>query len=188
MRVFFAGYLPYRIEGKKTLGLEIAEQLGWTMPHAIIYPTGGGTGLIGMWIAFRNLLEAGWVSGTVPRLYSVQSTGCAPVVRAVEAGAKATEPWTDPQTVASGLRVPGPLGGRLILRAIAETGGDAVAVDDDDLQAAQIELTSQFGIDAGPEGGATLSALRKLRVDERIRADEIVVLFNTGAGWLYERP
>lgn len=179
---------PYRIEGKKTLGLEIAEQLGWTMPHAIIYPTGGGTGLIGMWIAFRNLLEAGWVSGTVPRLYSVQSTGCAPVVRAVETGAKATQPWTDPQTVASGLRVPGPLGGRLILRAIAETGGDAVAVDDDDLQAAQIELTSQFGIDAGPEGGATLSALRKLRVDERIRADEIVVLFNTGAGWLYERP
>src|SRR6059036_657455 len=109
---------PYRIEGKKTLGLELAEQLGWTLPDAIVYPTGGGTGLIGMWKAFNELIAAGWVRGTLPRLYTVQAAGCAPVVQAFEAGAAACEPWPAPQTVAAGLRVPGPLGDRLMLRAL----------------------------------------------------------------------
>ena len=113
---------PYRIEGKKTLGLELALQLGWTLPAAIIYPTGGGTGLIGMWKAFHELRDAGWVQGELPRMYTVQSTGCAPVVRAFESGAEQCEPWPDPWTVASGLRVPGPLGGRLMLRILRETG------------------------------------------------------------------
>ena len=179
---------PYRIEGKKTLGLEIAEQLDWRLPDAVIYPTGGGTGLIGMWIAFKALVDAGWVTGTVPRLFSVQSTGCAPVVRAVEAGADVTDPWDAPITIAAGLRVPAPLGGRLILRAIAETDGGAVAVDDKALEKAQRELTAQHGVDASPEGGATLAALRDLVASERLGADDSVVVFNTGAGWLYERP
>jgi len=119
---------PYRIEGKKTLGLELAMQLGWALPDAIIYPTGGGTGLIGMWKAFAELREAGWVTDPPPRLYTVQATGCAPVVRAFEAGADHVLPWADPWTVASGLRVPAPLGDRLMLRALRESGGGAVAI------------------------------------------------------------
>ena len=178
---------PYRIEGKKTLGLEIAEQLGWSMPDAILYPTGGGTGLIGMWIAFRQLRDAGWVNGKVPRLYSVQSTGCAPVVRAFEDGSERTEPWENPETVAAGLRVPAPLGGRLILRGIRDTGGQAVAVDDPSLVEAQDRLTRAEGVDMGPEGGATLAALEQLLSSGAISRDETVVLCNTGAGWLYER-
>jgi len=179
---------PYRIEGKKTLGLEIAEQLDWTLPDAVIYPTGGGTGLIGMWIAFKALVDAGWVTGDVPRLFSVQSTGCAPVVRAVDAGADATDPWENPVTIAAGLRVPAPLGGRLMLRAIAETRGGAVAVDDKSLEGAQRELATRHGVDASPEGGATLAALRDLVASGRLGASDSVVVFNTGAGWLYERP
>ena len=178
---------PYRIEGKKTLGLEVAEQLGWELPDAVIYPTGGGTGLIGMWIAFRDLIEAGWVEGRTPRLYSVQSTGCAPVVRAVESGEPSTEAWEDPQTMAAGLRVPAPLGGRLMLRAIVDTGGGAVAVTDETLLQAQHELTEAEGIDACPEGGATLAALEELVGRGEVTTNERVVLFNTGAGWLYER-
>ena len=124
---------PYRIEGKKTLAFDIAVQLGWTMPDAIIYPTGGGTGLIGMWKAFAELLEAGWVEGTPPQLYSVQATGCAPVVKAFESGADRCEPWPDPTTVAAGLRVPAPLGDRLMLKALRESGGGAIAVTDEEL-------------------------------------------------------
>jgi threonine synthase len=176
---------PYRIEGKKTLGLEVAEQLNWTLPDAVVYPTGGGTGLIGMWIAFTDLLRAGWVQGRVPRLYSVQSSGCAPVVRAFEAGSTQTEPWDDPWTIASGLRVPAPLGGPLILRGINETGGAAVAVTDEVLSAAERRIAATEGIDACPEGGATLAALEHLRATGEVQADEAVVLFNTGAGWLY---
>ncbi len=178
---------PYRIEGKKTLGLEIAEQLGWKLPDAVLYPTGGGTGLIGMWLAFAALLEAGWATGRAPRLYSVQSTGCAPVVRAFDAGADRTEPWDDPETIAAGLRVPAPLGGPVILRALAETGGAAVAVPDEALEAAEGRMAQLEGVDACPEGGATLAALESLLADGRIRRDESVVLFNTGAGWLYRR-
>ena len=119
---------PYRIEGKKTLGLELAMQMGWSLPQAIIYPTGGGTGLIGMWKAFAELREAGWVTDPAPRMYSVQSTGCAPIVRAFESGEDRAQPWDNPWTLASGLRVPGPLGDRLILRALRESGGRAGAV------------------------------------------------------------
>ena len=176
---------PYRLEGKKTLGLELAEQLGWTLPDCILYPTGGGTGLIGMWKAFNELREAGWITGPSARLFSVQSTGCAPVVRAFETGADATEPWPAPETVASGLRVPSPLGGKLSLRALRETGGGAIAVTDAELEAAATHLAEHEGLDACPEGGAVLVALEKLLAQGIIRPDESVVLFNTGAGWLY---
>jgi threonine synthase len=176
---------PYRIEGKKTLGLEVAEQLGWTLPDVCIYPTGGGTGLIGMWIAFRALLDAEWVSGRPPRLFSVQSTGCAPVVRAFESGADRTELWQDPWTVASGLRVPGPLGGPIILRGIRETGGGATAVTDEALMEGEGRLATCEGIDAAPEGGATLAGLEGLLARGEVGREERVVLFNTGAGWLY---
>ncbi len=178
---------PYRIEGKKTLGLEIAEQLGWRLPRAVIYPTGGGTGLIGMWIAFRQLIDAGWVQGPPPRLFSVQSSGCAPVVRAFEAGRVTCEPWADPWTVASGLRVPGPLGGALMLAALRETGGGAVAVTDEELTAGAAELSGLEGVDACPEGGAAVAAVRALAERGTITRDDEVVLFNTGAGVLYGR-
>lgn len=176
---------PYRIEGKKTLGLELAEQLGWRLPDAIVYPAGGGTGVIGMWKVFGELRSAGWLDRSPPRLYCVQASGCAPVVKAFEAAADHTEPWPDPVTVAAGLRVPAPLGGRLMLKAMRETKGGAVAVSDDELCAAQGELAAREAIDAAPEGGATLAALERLVGRGEIRRDESVVLFNTGAGWLY---
>ena len=176
---------PYRIEGKKTMGIEIAEQLGWTLPDCIIYPTGGGTGLIGMWKAFGELAQAGWIEGPLPRLFSVQSTGCAPVVKAFEAGAKATEPWPNPKTVAAGLQVPGPLGGKMMLRVLEESGGKALAVSDEALQDAAARLASREGIDACPEGGAALAALEALVRDGSVAPSDSVVLFNTGAGWLY---
>jgi threonine synthase len=176
---------PYRIEGKKTLGLEIAEQLGWTLPDAIVYPAGGGTGLIGMWLAFQQLLAAGWVTGKAPRLFAVQSAGCAPVVRAVEAAAEQCEPWTEPWTIASGLRVPNPLGGRLMLRAIRETGGGAVAVSDEELAEQALIGSRREGVDLSPEGGATLAGAARLRARGSLAPDDRVVLFNTGAGWLY---
>jgi len=176
---------PYRIEGKKTLGLELAEQLDWHLPEAIVYPTGGGTGLIGMWKAFGELQRAGWIDGALPRLYSVQAEGCAPVIRAFEAGADRCTPWPDPQTVAAGLRVPGPLGDRLMLTALRESGGGAIAVSDEALTAGARELQVEEGIDAAPEGGATLAAAGGLLARGAIRPDETVVLFNTGAGWLY---
>jgi threonine synthase len=176
---------PYRIEGKKTLGLELAEQLGWRLPDAIVYPAGGGTGVIGMWKAFGELRSAGWLDGPSPRLYCVQASGCAPVVRAFETGADRTEPWPDPTTVAAGLRVPAPLGGRLMLRAMRETKGGAVSVSDGELSACQAEMASREAIDAAPEGGATLAALEHFVARGQVGRDESVVLFNTGAGWLY---
>jgi threonine synthase len=178
---------PYRIEGKKTLGLELAMQLDWRLPDVIIYPTGGGTGLIARWEAFRELDEAGWTTDPAPRLYSVQSSGCAPVVRAFEQGATHAEPWDDPQTVASGLRVPGPIGDRLMLRALRETGGEAIAVTDAALTAAASSVSAAEGIDISPEGGAALAAARALVERGSIRPDERVVVFNTGAGWLYRQ-
>src|SRR5437868_3448176 len=147
---------PYRIEGKKTLGLELAEQLGWTLPDAIIYPTGGGTGLIGMWKAFQELRDSGWLRGALPRMFSVQAEGCAPVVRAFETNAERSTPWENPTTVAAGLRVPSPLGDRLMLRALRESKGGAVAVSDGALQQAAKELQTLEGVDASPEGGAAL--------------------------------
>lgn len=176
---------PYRIEGKKTLGLELAEQLGWSLPSAIVYPAGGGTGLIGMWKAFGELKAARWIEGPLPRLYCVQSTGCAPVVSAFEKGSDRTEAWPNPVTVASGLRVPAPLGGPLMLRALRETRGAAVSVTDEALTSAQQEIAEREAVDASPEGGATLAALRDLISRGAIRRDESIVLFNTGAGWLY---
>jgi len=176
---------PYRIEGKKTLGLELAEQLGWRVPDAIVYPTGGGTGLIGLWKAFAELRQSGWISGTLPRLYSVQAAGCAPIVRAVESNAERATPWENPTTVAAGLRVPAPLGDRLMLRAIRESGGGAVAVSDETLTAAARELQTIEAIDACPEGGAALAGAIELKRRGAILASERVVIFNTGAGWLY---
>jgi threonine synthase len=176
---------PYRIEGKKTLGLELAEQLGWTLPDAIIYPTGGGTGLIGMWKAFQELRDSGWVRGALPRMYTVQATGCAPIVEAFAAGAERATAWPDPKTVAAGLRVPAPLGDRLMLRALRESGGGAVAVADEALVAAARELQACEGIDASPEGGAALAGAVELQRSGAIESSERVVLFNTGAGWLY---
>jgi threonine synthase len=176
---------PYRLEGKKTLGLELAEQLDWTLPDAIVYPTGGGTGLIGMWKAFGELLRAGWVHGPLPRLYSVQAAGCAPVVRAFETGAPSCTPWPEPSTIASGLRVPAPLGDRWMLTALRESSGGAVAVSDAQLAATARELQTLEGIDAAPEGGAALAGALELVARGMIRRLERVVVFNTGAGWLY---
>lgn len=176
---------PYRIEGKKTLGLELAMQFDWRLPDAIIYPTGGGTGLIGMWKAFQELAEAGWTTDPPPRLYSVQSTGCAPVVQAFENGAERAAAWEDPWTVASGLRVPGPIGDRLMLRALRDTGGAAIAVTDAELTQTAADLSAAEGMDISPEGGAALAAARALVTRGAIRAGERVVVFNTGAGWLY---
>src|SRR5215831_2418962 len=174
---------PYRIEGKKTLGLELVEALDWTFPDAIIYPTGGGTGLIGMWKAFEELGRAGWVSGRPPRMFTVQASGCAPMVTAFESGADHAEAWKDPATVASGLRVPAPLGDRLMLRALRESGGGAVAVSDADLSEAARQGSRLEGIDFAPEGGASIAAARILREHSVLSSTDRVVLFNTGAGW-----
>ncbi|MGH7657698.1 MAG: pyridoxal-phosphate dependent enzyme, partial [Gemmatimonadales bacterium] len=179
---------PYRIEGKKTLGIELALQSDWTMPDAIVYPTGGGTGLIGMWKAFGELLEAGWVTGSPPRMYSVQARGCAPIVEAWERGADSAEPWPDPRTSASGLRVPRALGDRLILKAIRESGGAAVAVSEEALSQAAGETTRREGIDMSPEGGAALAGALVLLERGDINESDRVVVFNTGAGWLYRNP
>lgn len=179
---------PYRIEGKKTLGIELALQYDWTMPDAIVYPTGGGTGLIGMWKAFGELLEAGWVTGNTPRMYSVQARGCAPIVEAWERGAESAEQWPDPRTSASGLRVPRALGDRLILKAIRESGGAAVAVSEEALSQAAAETTRREGIDMSPEGGAALAGASVLLERGDIDESDRVVVFNTGAGWLYRNP
>jgi threonine synthase len=179
---------PYRVEGKKTLGYELAEQLNWQLPDVILYPTGGGTGLIGMWKVFQELAAAGWVGGSLPRMFTVQSSGCAPVVKAFEAGADHCDPWPDPWTMASGLRVPGPLGDRLMLRALRESGGGAVMVADDDLAREAREGSRLEGIDFAPEGGAAIAAARVLRERGVLTAAQRIVLFNTGAGWLYRDP
>ena len=176
---------PYRVEGKKTLGLELAEQLGWTLPDVIVYPTGGGTGLIGMWKAFRELVAGGWVRGPLPRMYAVQAAGCAPVVQAFDEGATRCTPWPEPRTVAAGLRVPAPLGDRLMLSVLRECHGGAVAVPDTQLIAGARELETAEGIDAAPEGGATLAGALELKQRGALTGAERVVLLNTGAGWLY---
>ncbi|HUF29980.1 MAG TPA: threonine synthase [Gemmatimonadaceae bacterium] len=178
---------PYRIEGKKTMGLELAEQLDWTLPDAIIYPTGGGTGLIGMWKGFAELREVGWLSADqpMPRMITAQAQGCAPIVRAFENGADRAAPWPNPETHASGLRVPGPLGDRLILLALRESGGDAAAVDEHTIRAATRELAITSGIDAAPEGGCALGVCRLLVKQGRLARDSSVLLFNTGSGASY---
>jgi threonine synthase len=176
---------PFRLEGKKTLGYEIAEQSGWRLPDVIFYPTGGGTGLVGMWRAFLELAELGWAKGRPPRLVAVQVAGCAPVVRAFEAGAGHAEPWADAHTVASGLRVPAPFADRLILRALRETGGTAVAVSEEDMLDGMLDLAGFEGCFACPEGGATVAALRRLRASGEIGPQDRVVAFDTGSGLKY---
>jgi threonine synthase len=175
---------PYRIEGKKTLGLEIAEQLGWTMPDAIVYPAGGGVGIIGIWRALLQLRELGWVEGGIPRLCIVQAEGCAPLVRAFEAGSEVSEPWKDARTLAHGLRVPKAVGDFLVLRAVRETGGSAVAVSDEDLLCAMRDLGRE-GISACPEGAATLVGARVLRERGDLGERDRVVLINTGTALKY---
>jgi threonine synthase len=178
---------PYRLEGKKTLGLELAEQLGWTLPDVIVYPTGGGTGLIGMWKAFGELAVGGWLQGPLPRMYAVQADGCAPMVQAFTEGAIRCAPWPEPYTVAAGLRVPAPLGDRLMLAVLRDSRGGAVAVPDSQLSACARELQNSEGIDAAPEGGAALAGAIALKQRGDISGTERVVLLNTGAGWLYRR-
>ena len=179
---------PYRVEGKKTMGYEVAEQLGWRLPDAIIYPTGGGTGLVGMWKAFDEMERLGWIDGRRPKMISVQAAGCAPIVRAWERGDEFAEPWEEAATYASGLRVPRAIGDFLILRAVRESGAAAVAVED----AAMREWTRLVGADTGifcaPEGAATAAAIpRLLDLGTLDPADE-VVLFNTGSGLKYVSP
>ena len=178
---------PYRIEGKKTMGLELAEQLGWRLPDAIVYPTGGGTGLIGMWKVFREMAEWGWLAAEAPppRMIVAQAAGCAPIVRAVHEGADRATPWPDPRTHASGLRVPGPLGDRLILRAVRESGGDAAAAGEEEIRGATARFAHATGVDASPEGGCALAVLARLLREGRLTADAEVVLFNTGSGAPY---
>ena len=176
---------PYRAEGKKTMGLEIAMQLGWKMPDTIIYPTGGGTGIIGMYKGFQELLELGWVSGTPPKFIAVQASGCQPIVKAFNEGKDSAEPWPNATTIADGLRVPGPFADYLILQAIRETGGTALAVEDADMVDAMYELATEEGIIACPEGAATLVGLKELLETGFISRDETVVLLNTGSGYKY---
>jgi threonine synthase len=177
---------PYRVEGKKTMGYEMAEQFGWRLPDVVIYPTGGGTGLIGMWKAFEEMERLGWLEpGQRPRMVSVQASGCAPIVRAFDAGDETAAAWEDAQTCASGLRVPGAVGDFLMLRALRESQGTAVAVEDEELIADSHELARLTGIFPAPEGGATLSALRRLRDSGWVADDDRVVLFNTGSGTKY---
>ncbi|MEO6526025.1 MAG: threonine synthase [Gemmatimonadaceae bacterium] len=178
---------PYRIEGKKTMGLELAEQLGWRLPSHVIYPTGGGTGLIGMWKVFAEMREAGWLAADerMPRMIVAQADGCAPIVRAFVEGRDHAVPWENPDTHASGLRVPGPLGDRLILRALRESGGDAASVGEQTIRDDTLRLSRVTGIDAAPEGGCALAVLALLLRERRIAADAEIVLFNTGSGASY---
>lgn len=179
---------PYRIEGKKTMGLELAEQFQWKLPDVILYPTGGGTGLIGMWKAFQELREIGWVTGALPRMIAVQSTGCAPIVRAYESGEEHAELWEDAHTVASGIRVPAAVGDFLILRAVRESNGFAVAVEDDAILEAQQRCAESEGVLLCPEGAATMAAYEAELSRGRISKDESVVLFNCATGLKYPMP
>jgi threonine synthase len=177
---------PYRIEGKKTMAYELGEQLDWQMPDWIIYPTGGGTGMVGMWKAFDELERIGWIArGKRPRMVSVQAEHCAPIVKAFEQGAERSELWPNARTIADGLRVPKAVGDFLVLRAVRESGGIALAVTDTEMVSAMRELGSREGISAAPEGGASLQALKRLVAEGRVGADETVVLFNTGGALKY---
>jgi threonine synthase len=179
---------PYRIEGKKTMGLELAEQLNWEVPDAIFYPTGGGTGLIGRWKAFAELEAIGWIGAKRPKMVAVQASGCAPIVKAYEAGVEHAELWADAHTVAAGIRVPAAIGDFLILRAVRESGGFAIAVDDDDILSARDEVASEEGLLLCPEGAATYAAYKQALADGRIQPDERVMLFNCATGLKYPLP
>ena len=176
---------PYRVEGKKTLGYELAEQCEWRLPDVIIYPTGGGTGLIGMWKAFEEMEQMGWIGSKRPRMVTVQASGCAPIVRAFNEGKRFADEFPNAATVASGLRVPRAIGDFLIIDALRDSGGTAIAVTDAELVAAVGEIGAAEGVFCAPEGAACLPALRKLLADGAVKSDEQVVLFNTGAGVKY---
>lgn len=176
---------PYRIEGKKTMGYELAEQMQWKLPDAIFYPAGGGVGLIGMWKAFEEMEALGWIGSARPKMIAVQADGCAPVVRAFEAGEARSVYWDDAATVASGLRVPKPLGDALMLDAIRKSGGTAIAVSDGEMLDAGTTLAKDEGIFAAPEGGACVAALAKLLKTGFLRPDERIVIYNTGSGLKY---
>ena len=177
---------PYRIEGKKTMGYELAEQMNWEWPDWIIYPTGGGTGMVGMWKAFEEIERIGWVKpGKRPRMVSVQAENCAPIVRAFEQGAEKAQPWEGASTLADGLRVPRAIGDFLILRAVRESGGTALAVADRDMVDGMLAIGRHEGVSAAPEGGAAYVAVRRLVRDGFIKPNDVVVLFNTGGALKY---
>ena len=182
---------PYRQEGKKTMGLELAEQGGWgsdCLPDVVVYPTGGGTGIVGMWKAFDEMQALGWIGAKRPRMVVVQSEGCAPIVRAFDAGERFAVPWENAQTIAAGLRVPSAIGDYLILDAVRASGGTAVAVSEDAIRAAQLEMGRLAGIYAAPEAAATWAAARQLRASGWLAGDERMVLFCTGSGLKYPPP
>lgn len=176
---------PYRIEGKKTMGYEIAEQLGWRLPDVIIYPTGGGVGLIGLYKAFQEMRALGWIDGEFPRLIAVQAAGCAPIVRAFDNGLSESEPWADPTTIAQGIRVPKALGDFLVLDAVRQTGGTCLAIDDEQTLRAVHSVASLEGAFVCPEGAAAYAAIPQLLKDGRIGSEESVVVLNTGTGLKY---
>ena len=176
---------PYRVEGKKTMGYEIAADLGWRLPEAIVYPTGGGTGIVGMWKAFGEMEALGWIGPERPRMIVVQAEGCAPIVRAFEQGLRFAEPWADAHTIAAGIRVPSAIGDYLILDAVRAGGGTAITVSDDEILDAMREMATAEGIWPAPEGAATLAGYRKLRADGFLARDVETVLMNTGAGVKY---
>jgi len=176
---------PYRVEGKKTMGYELFEQLGGRLPDVIVYPTGGGTGLVGMWKAFEEMERMRWIGPERPRMVSVQAAGCAPIVRAFDAGSEYAEPWREAHTYAAGLRVPRAVGDFLMLRALRESGGGAIAVTDDAMARAVRQLGSLTGVFGAPEGGAAVAAVPLMRERGVIRAEDEVVIFNTGSGLKY---
>jgi threonine synthase len=176
---------PYRIEGKKTMGYELSEQLNWELPDVIFYPTGGGVGLIGMWKAFAEMEAMGWMGPKRPKMIAVQVAGCAPVVRAFDQGEARSQFWDNASTVASGLRVPKPLGDFLILDAVRQSGGTAIAVTDQELIDAGVQLATDDGLFVAPEGSACLPALQKLIANGFLSPDEKIVIYNTGAGLKY---
>jgi threonine synthase len=179
---------PYRIEGKKTMGLELSEQLGWDVPDVIFYPTGGGTGIIGMWKAFAEMEAIGWLGKKRPRMVVVQASGCAPMVKAWEAGEEHAPRWQDAHTFAAGIRVPQAVGDFLILRAVRESGGFATAVDDDAIMEAWREVAAEEGLLLCPEGAATYAAYKHALADGRVGAGERAVLFNCATGLKYPMP
>ena len=179
---------PYRIEGKKTMGLELAVQFGWRLPQAVFYPTGGGTGLIGMWKAWQELTELGWIEGPLPRLVAVQASGCAPIVRAFDCGAETATPWENAHTCAAGIRVPAALGDFLILRALRDSHGFALAVPDEKIEAARAHVAASDGLLLSPEGAATYAAYVEAARTERIAPTDEVVLFNCASGLKYPMP
>jgi threonine synthase len=176
---------PYRIEGKKTMGFEAAENFGWNLPDVIFYPTGGGVGMIGMWKAFDELQQLGWIGAKRPKMIAVQAEGCAPIVRAFERDEESSEFWQGAATVASGLRVPKALGDFLVLQAVRESNGTAVAVSDDEMMTAAQQLAASEGLFIAPEGGACLAALKKLRASGFLSRDERILIYNTGSGYKY---